>query len=878
MEEKNIKKKLYLPMTEFWVRLGKAKFPANLHEFDDYLISDAVVVDVVRGAAKWNGAHILVKGSMPTMCKLFEYRLRVKKGADAKEFNILPKAGFVDLRSIPMTCDMFRWMMVTETGLMKLDRANMVVAQFKRENRVPEEWLRKQKFFKNIEMHSDYTRAHMIVLIRRAWPRQVGAIRKLNTDDLNELVDHLKISPHELCFHEHSKAFGLGELSIGGLQDILEYRTDETTTRPLHEVACRFYGSIKNERHWNGHTIFSREQMVSRFGRNVRHFQGGFFWMLREGYLYLVNEEGKDVDKEQWFDESVTRYLVIPRDYKRVDTIITHLNQVHTNFMNTAGQFNARHAQMDLPCYPPPRLTERQAQAADHILDNWLTIIQGTPGTGKTALGVEWLVSIFNNARIVTHVGRQSVELCKRVSDSGAATTIHSAYYHAKGSEPCAEWYEDADVLTIDECYNADDWTMEKALKLCSGATRIVLVGDPNQIDPIDPCRPALDIASAFPNHLIKLTENKRVDPRSIAISVACNHILHNQPQAIEWNDGCVDQISGNSVKERVFTLMDCLREDVDDVLDWQIITFFTGANGDRYGVRQLNALAQEYFDERGLFRGAIRTRINANLTLYKGMKIIFTEKSIPQHELIDSILNKKKKKKGIPIPTSYTTVLNGQMEIVKSARLVPARRGSPKAWIVKCESGVKFIINKKCHVSPLAVQPAWAITSNKCMGGECQKAGIFIPNQVASTFPNKSHLYVAMSRAKRWVGVIDDRHLFNSLAIRPQPVRQSALHLRLVNEQSAWAQKMTERDDTIRDDWKACYPGIQENHPVRLAMNIHDLSEREVDESLPICKPLKEFKKEYFARMYKKRSQTDDFDDDDQLLLPVLSNKKKRV
>ncbi len=81
-------------------------------------------------------------------------------------------------------------------------------------------------------------------------------------------------------------------------------------------------------------------------------------------------------------------------------------------------------------------------------------------------------------------------------------------------------------------------------------------------------------------------------------------------------------------------------------------------------------------------------------------------------------------------------------------------------------------MLSRRLHVDPSAVVPAWAITSNKSMGGECKNVGVYVPPGIAQSFFDRSNLYVAFSRPIEYLGVVGRLCDIEALTMRdPRPV-----------------------------------------------------------------------------------------------------------
>jgi AAA domain-containing protein len=189
------------------------------------------------------------------------------------------------------------------------------------------------------------------------------------------------------------------------------------------------------------------------------------------------------------------------------------------------------------------------------------------------------------------------VALCDRLGGSTEnACTIHSAFHRQKGNAIRMRYNALKEILILDEVYNADDWTFEKALAMAPEASRIVMVGDPDQIRPIPDEKgagtPALDIACAFPRHVIFLDENMRQLQEARAIHEVVVAVRKKAPRAIHWQSLDAVRASavlikhpppdGNAFKSAMFSMFERLRKDIrGDEHAWQIVTFFNGHKPD---------------------------------------------------------------------------------------------------------------------------------------------------------------------------------------------------------------------------------------------------------------------------------------------------------
>lgn len=387
-------------------------------------------------------------------------------------------------------------------------------------------------------------------------------------------------------------------------------------------------------------------------------------WLARGEHMLFINGRGETVrDQVAWFsDEEPIRDLQLPSDELLKMKIVGHLKRIYTNFLESKGNFTMRPCidpEIDLvPAVPKGQLNTKQRLVIDHALNNWLTVVQGPPGSGKTAVGITHMATIFHWIEVLTHVGRQASALCDLLGGhTENARTIHSNYHRVSKSSLYQEYAANKEVLILDEVYNADDWTFEKALAAAPEASRLILVGDPDQIRPIPDEKgagtPALDIANAFPQHVIYLDENMRQRDDARQIYSVVSAVRKKQPDAIEWGrdlnnarDAVVLSIpvGGTSgILTEITRMIQRLRSDLGPYEigtgrehSWQLITFYNGNDPEKQGdgVDQLNGHVETFLERSGFFKAGGKTRkkhaVTTRLTMYEGFKFMFTAKFLP--------------------------------------------------------------------------------------------------------------------------------------------------------------------------------------------------------------------------------------------------------
>lgn len=134
-------------------------------------------------------------------------------------------------------------------------------------------------------------------------------------------------------------------------------------------------------------------------------------------------------------------------------------------------------------------LSQKQEQAVRTAFQHGLTIITGSPGTGKTTV-LKAIIEVFKNLHpkgkfaLMAPTGRAS----RRMAESTGvdeARTLHSALGLGTGEEIGdgeRVRFVDADLVIVDEFSMVDMWLAQQFFKRIGQHTRVVLVGDPNQL------------------------------------------------------------------------------------------------------------------------------------------------------------------------------------------------------------------------------------------------------------------------------------------------------------------------------------------------------------------------------------------------------------
>lgn len=160
-------------------------------------------------------------------------------------------------------------------------------------------------------------------------------------------------------------------------------------------------------------------------------------------------------------------------------------------------------------------LSESQRAAVEAIFETAALVITGGPGTGKTTI-----INIIINAMLLegnkVMLAAPTGRAAKRMSEvcNFEAKTIHRLLEITPGSNEVGSSFArnaenplDCDILIIDEMSMVDIMLMKNLLEALSSGTRLIMVGDSDQLPSVGAGNVLRDIINSDSIQCIKLTE-----------------------------------------------------------------------------------------------------------------------------------------------------------------------------------------------------------------------------------------------------------------------------------------------------------------------------------------------------------------------------------
>lgn len=170
------------------------------------------------------------------------------------------------------------------------------------------------------------------------------------------------------------------------------------------------------------------------------------------------------------------------------------------------------------------RFANKQKEAIREAIKNGIIVITGGPGTGKTTI-IKAIIKIFQEEGLKVSLAAPTGRAAKRMTETTGleAKTIHRLLEYSYVEEGMAFGIDednplDTDLLIIDEASMIDILLMNHLLKAIVPGTRLILVGDVDQLPSVGPGNVLKDIINSNAIKVVKLDEIFRQEEDSLIV------------------------------------------------------------------------------------------------------------------------------------------------------------------------------------------------------------------------------------------------------------------------------------------------------------------------------------------------------------------------
>lgn len=399
------------------------------------------------------------------------------------------------------------------------------------------------------------------------------------------------------------------------------------------------------------------------------------------------------------------------------------------------------------------KLGDLQRKAVYEAVESGLVIITGGPGTGKTTT-INAIIKLFEMQNMEILLAAPTGRAAKRMTETTGmeAQTIHRLLeLNGNPEEGGSMRFErnelnplEADVIIIDEMSMVDIYLMYSLLKAVTVGTRLILVGDVNQLPSVGPGKVLKDIISSEKFNVVRLSEIFRQAAESDIITNA--HKI-NAGQSIRLDNKSKDffMLSMSSSIQIQRALVSLIAEKLPPYVnatkyDIQVLT---PSRKGELGVENLNKILQQYInppstDKRERQWGEVIFRENDKVMQIKN-----------DYQIEWKIVTKK----GLTIKEG-SGVFNGDCGIIREINEFAG------TVTVEFDEG-KLVEYTGATLEELEL--AYAITIHKSQGSEYPAVIIPLLN-APKPLLNRNLLYTAVTRARKCVTIVGSENSVNEM------------------------------------------------------------------------------------------------------------------
>lgn len=508
-----------------------------------------------------------------------------------------------------------------------------------------------------------------------------------------------------------------------------------------------------------------------------------------EGHTYLPEEEltrrtvqllevSPEQIEKQYMDLAIERKIIMKStEGEQTQIYAASFYYMEANTATMLRQLNVRYDVPDIEIEQRIRsiekltgmeLDEHQVTAVKEAVRNGLLVITGGPGTGKTTT-INTIIKYFEMEGMDIFLAAPTGRAAKRMSETTGfeARTVHRMLELNGGMEGSAGFERneqnplETDVIIIDEMSMVDITLMHSLLKAIAVGTRLILVGDVNQLPSVGPGSVLKDIIDSHACNVVMLTKIFRQASTS---DIIVNAHKINQGEEVILDNKSMDFFFLKRYEADVIisVVLQLIKQKLPKFVDATPydIQVLTPMRKGLLGVERLNGILQQYLNPPMDHKAE---KEHGDILFREGDKVMQTKNN---YQLVWEIRTKL----GLSVDKG-TGVFNGDMGIIREIN------DFAETLTVEFDEGRMVEYPYKLLDE---LELAYAITIHKSQGSEYP--AVVIPLLSGpSMLMNRNLLYTAVTRARKCVTLVgNDTTFAEMIQNTSQQRRYSGLVARL--------------------------------------------------------------------------------------------------
>ena len=488
---------------------------------------------------------------------------------------------------------------------------------------------------------------------------------------------------------------------------------------------------------YNGNTCVQKENLVI-YVKSI--IENNLINLDVTSEIHIIEKEDEEwVFLEALYkaEKNIAERLVLLRDCE------------NTKFMkNFESEIRKHEEQIDI------ELSEKQFEAIKQINENNVCIITGGPGTGKTTI-IKCAIELYKTHKKKVVLCAPTGRAAKRMSETTGeeAKTIHRLLEIGKfeedklGSVDTDVTPVDADILVVDEMSMVDVFLMNYLVKAIYLGTKVIFVGDPNQLPSVGPGSILKDLIDSKEFATVHLDKIFRQAAKSKIIVNA--HNVNSGISFIGKKDYEEDSendffyINESNQDKMLYQVLSLSKERLKNYGDYEFfknIQVLTPTKKGKMGTKELNQSLQEILNPKV---DEIEEKSYGQIIFREGDRVMQIKNNY-------DIYWEKGSRNDLRTYESSTGVFNGEIgriaKIDSNERQMEVEFDDGKvAWYAFSELD--------------QLEHAYAITIHKAQGSEFDVVILVVP-QSSNMLLTRNLLYTGLTRAKKLLIVIGNKNL----------------------------------------------------------------------------------------------------------------------